>query len=102
MVKENDIADFLKAFKLTEKCFDIAMNSRLLISTLDYIEWLVEPCYRHLSPTLLSKRPSKIATFPVEKGLAFKELRPENFNARNIFESSANVDLYLDYILLVR
>jgi hypothetical protein len=91
LVKENDIADFLKAFKLTEKCFDLAIFSRLLNAILEYIEWLVEPCYRHLSPTLISKRVPKISPYPLEKKYQNKELRHGVFNVKNIFESTENV-----------
>jgi hypothetical protein len=71
----------------------------LLAAITDYAEWFIDPCYRFMSPTILSQRQPDLAKIPCEDSCRDLELRRPECDARDIFQSKANAEAYLEFMV---
>lgn len=97
LLKENNYADFLIAFKTLKEFIDISCHKQLRKTLLELVSWFIEPAYRHLSPTMLTMKKFKIYNFHVDENPA-KEIRQLEFDAVNIFGSIDNATAYLNFV----
>jgi hypothetical protein len=102
LIKQNNFIDFLKGFKAIENTIDLTMHSGLMLSIAEFIEWFIEPSYRHLSPSLLSQRNVKIYNFPVEDKHSEKEFRRVEVDAKSIFSTIDNTEGFIGFLANLR
>lgn len=98
LIKQNNFVDFLKGYKALENCLDLSMHSGLLNSITEFIEWFLEPNYRHLSPSFLSKRKIKLHPFPTEDKYADKEFRRIEVDSKDIFSTEENAEGFYGFL----
>jgi len=65
LVKNNSWILFEKLYGSLNSCFDLNSHLPLLNTILNYLEWLIEPVYRPISPTRFTKKPVTLVNFPI-------------------------------------
>ena len=98
LIQENDFVHFKHAFAILGSTIDF-YNFQLLLTTFtEYIEWYIEPCYRFLSPTLLSMKQPDLLRIPCNDDHKDFELRQPSCDPIDIFSSVKNAEAFLSFM----
>lgn len=99
MIQENDFVHFEQCLKVLGPFLDLHSFTPLLAGITDYLEWFIDPCYRFLSPSLLSFKTPELARIPCEDRCRELEIRRFACDSANIFKSDENARDYQQFIL---
>ena len=74
LVRNNSWLLFEKLFVARNCIVDLTSHLPLLNALCEFLEWLIEPVYRPISPTRYTKREPKLAYFPYDESLQGEQL----------------------------
>ena len=91
LVRSNSWINFEKLFVSRNCVIDLSSHLPLLCALCEFLEWLIEPVYRPISPTKFTRRTPKLTLFPYDNKFSDLQLAQIERLDYNAFESILRV-----------